>query len=279
MFRRIAPLGIAAVAGLIATGAVASDIDIINAPEIDVSGSAVAQGWYIRGDLGYSGWTKGGKPDYTVSAPGGAVASRESFDSARFSDDFSYGVGAGYQFNDVFRADLTTDFFSGDLRGDSNIAAPCSGAEPAGTSCGFNHRADYSAINIMANGYIDIGTFAGFTPYVGLGAGVTRVSWDDLNSQAFCVSGGAACSGTAYGGDVLEGYDSWRFTYALMAGATVDITERLKLDIGYRFSDTAGGRMFRYGAAERGWGATGAKGRDDGFQKHEFRVGFRIPTW
>ena len=279
MFRRIAPFGIAVLASLLAGAAGASDIDIINAPEIDVSQSAVAQGWYIRGDLGYSGWTKGGKPDYTVYGPGGVIASRESFDRARFSDDLSYGVGVGYQFNDMIRADLTTDFFSGDLRGDSNIAAPCSGADPAGTSCGFNHDADYSAINVMANGYVDIGTFAGFTPYIGAGVGATRVSWGDLHSQPFCVAGGAACSGTTYGGESLPGYDSWRFTYALMAGATVDITERLKLDVGYRYSDTAGGRMFHYGATEQGYGAAGAKGRDDGFRKHEIRVGFRIPTW
>ncbi len=278
MFRRIAPLGIAAIAGLLATGALASDIDIINAPEIDVSAGPAAEGWYIRGDLGYSGWTRGGKPDYTVYAPGG-VSFPESFDSARFSDDFSYGAGVGYQFNDMIRADLTADFFRGDLRGDSNIAAPCSGAEPAGTTCGFGHRAGYSAINVMANGYVDIGTFAGFTPYLGLGAGMTRVSWGNLDSQAFCVAGGAACSGAAYGGGTLEGEDSWRFTYALMAGATMDISERLKLDIGYRFSDTAGSRMFQYGAAERAFGALGTKGRDDGFQKHEFRIGLRIPTW
>ena len=279
MFRRIAPLALAAVAGLLASGAAASDIDIINAPEIDVSGSTVAQGWYIRGDLGYSGWTRGGEPGYTVAAPGGGIASRERFDNARFSDDLSYGFGAGYQFNDMIRADLTADFFGGDIRGDSNVAAPCSGAEAAGTSCGFNHGADYSAVSLMANGYVDVGTFAGFTPYVGLGAGMTRVSWGDVNAQAFCVAGAAACSGTAYGGDVLKGEDSWRFTYALMAGATMDINERLKLDFGYRFSDTAGGRMFQYGAAEQALGATGVKGRDEGFQRHEIRVGLRIPTW
>ena len=53
MFRRIAPLGIAAVAAFVATSVAASDIEVINAPEIDVSQSAVAAGWYIRGDLGY----------------------------------------------------------------------------------------------------------------------------------------------------------------------------------------------------------------------------------
>lgn len=279
MLRRTAPLGFAVLFGLLATGAVASDLDIINAPEIDVSGSSVAEGWYIRGDLGYSGWVKGGKPDYTVYSPGGTVFSQESFDSARFSKPVSYGVGMGYQFNNFLRADLTTDFFNGALSGDSNIDQPCSGAEPAGTSCGFNHKARYSAINIMANGYIDLGTVAGITPYLGAGAGVTNLRWDNLRTNTFCENGTSTCSGTDYGQGQLSGMDSWRFTYALMAGASVDITNRVKLDVGYRFSDIKGGDMFGYGTMEQGWGASGAKGRDDGFQKHEIRAGIRVTTW
>lgn len=279
MFRRIAPFGVAVLAGLLATGAAASDLDIINAPEIDVSESAVAEGWYIRGDLGYSGWVKGGKPDYTVYEPGGTVFSRESFDSGRFSKPISYGVGAGYQFSNSLRVDLTTDFFAGDLDGTSNIDAPCSGAEAAGTSCGFNHKAEYSAFNVMANGYVDLATIAGFTPYIGAGVGATNLRWDSLGSQPFCVDGASACSGDAYARGSLPGYNSWRFTYALMAGASIDISNRVKLDLGYRFSDVQGGDMFGYGATEQGWGASGAKGRDDGFQKHEFRAGLRITTW
>lgn len=279
MFRCIVPLGIAAFAGLVATSAVASDLDIINAPEIDVSQSTVAEGWYIRGDLGYSGWMKGANPDYTVYSPGGTVFSRESFDSERFSKSFSYGVGMGYQFNNFLRADLTTDFFNGDLSGKSNINLPCSGSQPAGTSCGFNHKAEYSAINVMANGYVDLGTYAGITPYVGAGAGVTNLRWGDLNTRTYCEAGSSLCNDDEYVEGKLRGYDSWRFTYALMAGASVDLTNRVKFDLGYRFSDTAGGDMFRYGATEQGWGASGAKGRDEGFQKHEIRAGIRVTTW
>jgi opacity protein-like surface antigen len=276
MFRQI---GIAVLAGLVATGALASDLDIINAPEIDISGSTVSEGWYLRGDLGYSGWMKGGKPDYKVYQPGGTVFSNESFDSARFSKPLSYGAGMGYRFNNFLRTDLTTDFFNGSLSGKSNINAPCSADEPAGTSCGFSHNADYNAVNFMANGYVDLGTYAGITPYFGAGAGVTYVRWSDMVSRPFCEDGSSACSGTTYENGRLKGEDSWRFTYALMAGASVDLTNRIKLDLGYRYSDTAGGKMFQYGATERGWGASGAKGRDDGFQKHEIRAGIRVTTW
>ena len=279
MFRQIAPLAIAVFTGLVATGAAASDLDIINAPEIDVSGSAVSEGWYLRGDLGYSGWMRGGNPRYTTYQPGGTVFSHESFDNARFSKPLSYGVGMGYQFNNFLRADLMTDFFNGSLSGNSDVDMPCNSNEPAGTNCGFSHKADYSAINLLANGYVDLGTYAGITPYVGAGAGVTYVRWDDLNSTPFCQDGTSVCSGDTYNSGRLKGEDSWRFTYALMAGASVDLTNRVKLDLGYRYSDTAGGRMFQYGAMERGWGASGTKGRDEGFRKHEIRAGIRVTTW
>lgn len=279
MFRRIAPLGIIVLAGFVATGAAASDLDIINAPEIDVSGSAVSEGWYLRGDLGYSGWMKGGKPHYTTYESGGTVFSNETFDNARFSKPLSYGAGMGYQFNNFLRADLTTDFFNGSLSGDSDVNLPCSSSEPAGTSCGFNHKAGYNAINVMANGYVDLGTYAGFTPYVGAGAGMTYLRWKGLDTATFCVDGSSNCSGATYGAGTLAGEDSWRFTYALMAGASVDLTNRIKLDVGYRYSDTAGGKMFQYGSVERGWGAAGTKGHDEGFQKHEIRAGVRITTW
>lgn len=276
MFRRIAPLGIA-IAGLFASTALASDLDIINAPEIDVSESAVAQGWYIRGDLGYAGWGKSDKPDYTAYAPGGAVFSQGSFDNARFSKPISYGLGVGYQFSDSLRADVTTDFFNGDLTGNSALAVPCAAGSPAATNCRFDYKGDYFAGNVMANSYVDLGTVAGITPYLGVGAGATYVKWSDVGAQPVCVDGGGACAGASNAAVGLKGEDSWRFTYALMAGASVDLTNRIKFDFGYRFSDTAGGKAFSGGSL--GPAIDSVEGRDDGFQKHEIRAGLRITTW
>jgi len=244
MFRRIASLGIPAIAALVATSAVASDIEVIDAPEIDVSESVAAEGWYIRGDLGYSGWIKGGRPRMTE-----AGISRE-FDERRFSRPFSYGAGIGYQFNDLMRADVTADFSRDDFSG----SAAC-----AGGPCAF--KADYSAAGVMANGYVDLGTLAGFTPYIGAGLGATYLDW-----------GKADCSGVGCVGSSLAGQDGLRFTYALMAGASMDLTSRVKLDFGYRFSDIAGGKAFRSGGGD-------VDIRDRGLQKHEFRIGLRVPLW
>lgn len=277
MFRRIAPLGIAVLAGLIGTSALASDLDIINAPEIDVSESTVAEGWYIRGDLGYAGWVNHDKPDYRINAFGSTFAEGD-FDDARFSKPVSYGVGMGYQFNNFLRADLTTDFFSGSLRGGSDIDSPCITA-PAGTTCRLGQKADYNAAHFLANGYVDLGTYAGITPYVGAGAGVTYMNWDSFRTTANCENGTGSCGGQTFDELRVKGGDSWRFTYALMAGASVDLTNRVKLDLGYRFTDMAGGKMFGGSAEVPGVGTVSARGRDDGFQKHEIRAGIRVTTW
>jgi len=242
MSRRIVSLGIAAFAGLVATAAAATDLDIINAPEIDVSGSAAAQGWYVRGDLGYAGWTKAGRVSVTQSGVS------TDFDEGRFSHPVSFGAGLGYQFGDIVRADLTADFSRDDFEG----SAAC-----AGGACAF--KADYSTVGLMVNGYADLGTFAGFTPYVGAGLGATYLDWRD-----------AACSGAGCTSAGLEGKDDFRFTYALMAGASVDLAPRVKLDVGYRFSDTVGGAAFGAGAMDV---------QDDGLRKHEFRIGLRVPLW
>jgi hypothetical protein len=45
----------------------------------------------------------------------------------------------------------------------------------------------------MANGYVDLGTFAGFTPYVGAGAGVTRVAWKLYNKRRELCFGRRQC--------------------------------------------------------------------------------------
>jgi opacity protein-like surface antigen len=269
---RTAPFGLSVLVALLATtAAFADDLQLLNAPEIDVSQSTVAQSWYFRGDLGYAGWMRGDEPEYRSSTLG----VRHRFDTSRFSNPVSYGLGVGYQFNDTSRFDLTADFFGGDLSGRSDLDVPCSGAEAAGTRCGFKHKADYSAINVMANGYVDLGTVAGFTPYVGVGLGATHVRWDALASDPSCIDGASACSGDDYARRSMSGDDSWRFTYALMAGASVDLTDRVKFDFGYRFSDVAGGRMSN---EPDGFGG-GAEVEDEGFQKHELRAGLRFTIW
>lgn len=247
----------------------------VYAPETSIDG--FGQGWYIRGDLGYTGWTGDELPRYKVLS--GADTIVNTFDQGRFDKDVSYGFGAGYQVNDIFRGDVTFDTYNSNIDGIATIGSRCGTKDPVGTSCRFTGAADFRTIGVMGNVYADLGTVAGFTPYVGAGAGVTNVQWDTVTQTPACVSGTSACSGTLYAAQTFPGMDSWRFSYALMAGVSYDVAPSVKLDLGYRYSKINGGDMFEYNAAEKALGASGAKGSDDGLSRHEIRAGFRINTW
>ncbi|PST18588.1 porin family protein [Mesorhizobium plurifarium] len=247
----------------------AADEELLDAPEITISTEGADGGrLYLRGDIAYAPWMDEGDPFYRST--GGAGSGDVSFDSARFDKPASAAIGLGYRFTDVLRGDLTAEYFEGRFDGSSLSASPCAG-EGAGTGCAFSHRANFSALGLMANGYVDLATLAGFTPYLGAGIGTTRIDWKTVRETATCVGSGGACTG-ASDGVSYGGRDSWRFTYALMAGVAYDVTDRLKFDAGYRYSKIADGDMF-------GSGADGAKGYDDGFSRHEFRVGLRFALW
>lgn len=257
---------------LVAGAAAAADeVSLSDVPEVTIESDQSSGGWYLRGDLGYSPWTGNEDPSFSAYDAGGRVDGGD-FDSARFSRPLSVDLGLGYQFTDVFRSDITTEFFKGDFDGVARSGAPCSASSPAGTGCRYDSAADFRAFGIMANGYVDLANVAGFTPYIGAGAGVTNLRWDTLHASANCTDGASSCMGATPDSERYDGHSSWRFTYALMAGVSYDLGDRVKLDLGYRFSDIAGGDMF-------GSSASGRKGRDGGLSRHEFRAGLRLAIW
>ena len=126
--------------------------------------------------------------------------------------------------------------------------------------CRSVDTSSYSALLMLANAYADLGTWHGFTPYVGAGIGGAYVKWDNLRNTV----GGITT--------VHEGAKNWRFAYAAMAGTSYCLTDRLKLDVGYRYARVNGGRMFELAPA--GPGGAGP-GFDRGFDIHEGRAGLR----
>ncbi|TIW94292.1 outer membrane protein [Mesorhizobium sp.] len=210
-------------------------------------------GWYIRGDIDYH-WSRFGGGDYITY--GAAPQIPGSFDSGKLKGAFSAGAGVGYQINQHFRTDLTGDWmfgskFRGSTSGFCNTPAP-------GTPCVSTDTSSYSALLLLANAYVDIGTWHGFTPYVGAGIGGAWVKWDTLHNS------------DADGDFFHRGGKGWRFAYALMAGTSYCLTDRVKLDVGYRYSHINGGKMFDYEAT-----SNVGPGYDRGIDVHEVRGGLR----
>jgi len=220
-------------------------------PEVVVAPPAVG-GWYLRGDVGYS-WNRFKRTKFaTIDDCDTCGPATGGFDSNTLYGDlkgsFLLGGGVGYQVTDYFRTDLTLDYMTrSKFKG--HTAGTCANIDPCS-----DDRGHYSALSLLANAYVDLGNFGGVTPYVGAGIGGTRVKWSNLDD--------------VMNNTTQEGAANWRFTYALMAGASVDLTQSLKLDAGYRYRHVNGGKMFE-----------GNPGIGDGYDKgmniHDVRVGLR----
>lgn len=269
---------------VLATGAaLAADYDppVFEAPvvEDEYVPVEVGSGWYLRGDVGYVGKASMGDVNYRTFDPLTSTYGNSSFDTTGLGEDWTYGIGFGYRFTDYLRADATWDMFGGDFSGSTSSATECPG-EAVGTGCRTEDSAGMDGMAFMANAYVDLATFKGFTPYLGVGAGMAKVEWNNLTNQPYCVDlGGPACSGLPLTPAIHPGISSWRFAYSFMAGVGYDINNFLKLDVGYRYRAVAGGDMFGWDAATAASGASGIQGTDDGFGMHEVKVGLRYELW
>ncbi len=251
--------GSSAIAALfLSTPLLAADLyqpDIPQAPYIEPQVVPVASsgGWYLRGD-GFYAWNKLRGANYFQ----GSNSSLVDFTTSGIKDSYGLGGGVGYQMNSMLRADLTADYmFSSDFRGATK------GSCGAGAACTSTDIAKFNAISIMANAYVDLGTYYSITPYLGAGIGGTHINWSNLSNTS-CSDTTGVCDAT----ETHDGRSSWRFTYALMAGASVDLTCNLKADVGYRYRHVAAGDMF-------GYKSNGGPGYDKGMDIHEGRVGLR----
>jgi opacity protein-like surface antigen len=147
--------------------------------------------------------------------------------------------------------------------------ASCSPADIAGGGQGgfnsFNGR--ISAMTFLANGYIDLGTWHGLTPFVGAGVGFANVKVSGLtDSGVNATLAGFSPVATSYYGDRSK----TNFAWALMAGVGYDVSERLKLELGYRYVNMGSIK----GIAGCGNPSCGIVGYND-IDAHEFRLGMR----
>jgi opacity protein-like surface antigen len=191
--------------------------------------SADFGGWYLRGDVGVgvnmSNPTIQISPDPLIGAPTDAF---NSFYNSTVSASSLFDAGVGYQINNWLRVDVT-----GEYRGGSHFQV----LEQVGVPSTNSQYADFYRGNLsslvgLVNGYLDVGTWYGITPYVGAGVGVARNTLSGLTDVGFAYPG----NGNGYPtGGYLDNSSKTNFAWALMAGLGFNVTQNLKLDLGYRY--------------------------------------------
>jgi len=218
---------VAAAASLFGTVAFAADMPIAPPPAYTPPPPAEFGGWYLRGDIGMTN-----QQMKSIDNPGDPnmqlfTSTGNGFDSATLFD-----IGAGYQFNDWFRADVT-----GQWRGRANLhgshSIPFTTTLFPGTA--FANANDYSGSKseavIMANAYFDLGTWWSVTPYVGAGIGASYNRISGFRDNGISYINGAPFPAVTYGADAGK----WNFAWAVHAGLGYKVTPNLTLELGYSY--------------------------------------------
>ncbi|MFI5013988.1 MAG: outer membrane protein [Hyphomicrobiales bacterium] len=237
-------------------GAAAADLDAMPAPAAIPQSDTMSffgSGWYIRGDLGYS----------RLQGPS-ASYNGTPFSHLSIADSPVLGGGIGYKINNWFRADVTTDYtFSGNVQGSYTIP----------NCCLFSDKTRLGGWAALANGYVDIGTWSGITPYVGGGIGYAFTQTSKIVNQEFLPNGSgsfAAVTDPTSGLPVFNAYPvhtTGGFAWALAAGAAINVAPSVKLDFGYRYLSIADARM----ASDN----LGVAPKLRSLGAHQFRIGVR----
>jgi len=260
-------------------------------------------GWYLRGDIA---WSREKTP--TLSTDLAATANNA------LKNGWTGSMGFGYKINNYLRVDLTGTVHKPEYtRGASKVWCPYANhpldstdpvtsvvthlgyGQDLNETCNVLSKTKLTKRDVMLNGYIDLGTWAGVTPYVGAGAGMAAIG------KKGTINYFKTSDGSAYVADLspVSGYPlvwvdkftgnlvnpqpnvpfasnvrfdkkfsgtQFNFAFALMGGFAYDLTQNAKLDIGYRFANL--------GKVKGVDGITGAAVSQT-LVSHEFKVGMR----
>jgi opacity protein-like surface antigen len=188
-------------------------------------------GWYLRGDIGFSNQSVKNVLDTNSAAYNNVgVAQTSSFGSAGIFD-----LGVGYRVNNWFRADVT-----GQYRGKSNFTGldVVTGTGPLAGFVGTDsYTATKSELVLLANAYVDLGTWWCVTPFVGAGLGTARVSVGNFTDTGDAINGGLQTHSFNYAGQASQ----WNFAWALHAGLAYKVSPGLTLELAYTYLDLGKG--------------------------------------
>ncbi|MES0028529.1 outer membrane protein [Mesorhizobium sp. M0040] len=206
----------------------------------------VGSGWYLRGDVSYLVQKSFKDEDFAFTPA--------SFDEKE--DPIFASIGFGYHFNDYLRADLNVGYLPG-----NKIDVGYND----GTTVASATLKNYAFSGIL-NGYVDLGTYVGITPYLGAGVGVVQ-SKRRLSASYF--------TDNADPTDDFVRHDNktqYSFAYTLNAGLAYQVSKNVSVDLGYQYFSAPDAE---YVTAESLTSFPIRKG----INNHQVKVGLRYDLW
>ena len=217
----------AGAASLVTSAAFAADMAIAPPPPMYAPPPVVEDfgGWYLRGDIGFSN-QRVKRLDNVLDANNFTSVQNLSFNTAGI-----FGLGVGYRLNNWFRGDVT-----GEYRGNSQFLGTDQITYLGGVGTDTYH-ATKSEWVVLANAYVDLGTWWCMTPFIGAGVGGARVSISNFTDQGIILAGGPPVASLAFGDNVAK----WNFAWALHAGVAYKVTPNFTVELAYRYLDMSNG--------------------------------------
>lgn len=197
--------------------------------------SAQDAGWYGAVDLGYH------MPEgiEAASSNNSAGGSPYNWDFNQ-EEDWTGFARLGYQLNEHWRVELEGGYRPGDIEsirgGSSNaILGLCTAGvirTAAAPACG-SPSGEIESWTVMGNVIYDFAPGSMINPFIGVGVGINHVSVDTVG-QFSSVTGAFTAANPAYQNLTIDDDDT-ALAYQLIAGLAWKATDRLNVDLTYRY--------------------------------------------
>jgi opacity protein-like surface antigen len=181
--------------------------------------------WYLRGDVGV-GMQAFSTFDHQQVNSSFVWPASWTIVQQDIQDTTIFGGGVGYEFNNWFRVDVTGEYRTKAMfKATGSYTNFCSG----GGICFDVTDGNLSSAVVMANAYLDLGTWWCLTPYIGGGVGgaynrITDVQDNGINSD-----------GTVGFGYTAGDSSAWSAAWNLQSGLTYNVNNNFKVDFNVRY--------------------------------------------
>ena len=131
----------------------------------------------------------------------------------------------------------------------------------------------------MANGYVDLGTYVGITPYVGGGIGVAYNKYFKTQGERNCVeiapdssgAGGFTCDDPAGYQGSEDSEAKFNLAYSIGAGLSYQVSKNVSVDLGYEYFSVPSAKFVAYDS--------GAFNIHKGIDYQTVKLGLRYDLW
>lgn len=259
--RSVKSLFAAGAASLISSMAFAADMPIAVPPPMYAPPAPPADfgGWYLRGDVGMTNQSAK-RIESSTAQTYPTTTEGLGFDSSPLFD-----LGVGYRFNNWFRADVI-----GQYRGKANLH----GANNVFYSASDFGANDYSGSKsewvVMANAYVDLGTWWCITPFIGAGVGGSYNRLSGFRDDGTRINAGGLSNSVTYFAD----NGKWNLAWAAHAGLAYKVNPGFTVELAYSYMDLGDAAPGNYRAYDNSSsGPSTIKIKD--ITSHDIKLGVR----